>query len=386
MRNLEFITRFFDPPAGSYFLFGPRGTGKSTWLVRESPDTLVVDLLDPAQHRRYLASPERLLDVVRGREDTDTVIIDEVQKAPELLDAVHKLMEEDHKLRFVLTGSSARKLKRTGVDMLAGRAVRRAMHPFLAAELGERFDLDAALQHGLVPVVVDSTDPYDTVQTYVALYIQQEVQAEGLVRNAGQFARFLEAVSFSQGSPINLSNVSRECEVHRKVVESFVEILEDMLIGVRLPVFTRRTRRATTQHPKFYFFDCGVFRALRPAGPLDRPAEIDGGALEGLVFQHLRAWRDYSGGRHELFFWRTRTGVEVDFVVYGDHGIDAVEVKNTARIRSRDLRPLKAFIEEFPQARGLMLYRGNETLRIDDIPCVPVDRFLRGLVPGTSIL
>ena len=310
------------------------------------------------------------------------MVIDEVQKVPALLDVVHQLIEQREDLQFILTGSSARKLKRTGIDLLAGRAILKSMHPFMAAEMGEMFDLEKALQLGLVPLIVAADDPEVTLGAYAALYLREEVQMEGLVRSIDGFGRFLEAISFSHGQVLNVSDVARECQVGRKSVEGYIEILEDLLLSFRLPVFTRRARRQLIGHPKFFLFDAGVFRSLRPSGPLDRPAEIDGAALEGLVAQHLRAWNAYGKDRHSLYYWRTRAGNEVDFVVYGPDGLWALEVKNARNIRSKDLSGLRAFVKDYPEARAGLLYRGEERLEIDGILCLPCGEFLSGLVPG----
>jgi predicted AAA+ superfamily ATPase len=191
-------------------------------------------------------------------------------------------------------------------------------------------------------------------------------------------------VSFSHAAPLNVSNVARECQVERRTAAGYVEVLEDLLLCFRLPVFTRRARRETAAHPKFYLFDAGVFRSLRPAGPLDRPEEIEGAALEGLVAQHLRAWIAYRSGDLELFSWRTRSGVEVDFVVYGADAFLAIEVKNTGRIRPEDLRALRAFRADYPTCVPILLYRGEDRRRIDDILCVPVEEFLVGLRPDRT--
>ena len=349
------------------------------------PDALFLDLLEPALHRSLSARPERLRELLAGAPRVDTVVIDEIQRVPELLTVVHALIEEPSPPRFILTGSSARKLRRGGVDLLGGRAVHRTMHPFMAAEL-PGFDLGRALETGLLPLVTSAADPADVLGAYASLYLEQEVQAEGLTRNVGNFARFLEAVSFSHGSLLNVSAVARECEVERKVVNGYVGILEDLLLAFRLPVFRRRAKRATVTHEKIYLFDAGVFRSLRPKGPLDRPEEIDGQALEGLVAQHLRAWTAYS--RHDMgvFFWRTRAGTEVDFVVYGDLGLQAFEVKNADRVYSSDLRALRAFREDYPEAGTALLYRGRERLRIDGIWCLPVQEFLRGIMPDRGLL
>ncbi len=379
---METIVRFFNPPAGSFFLFGPRGTGKSTLVRAAFPDALYVDLLDPEVHRSLSARPERLRDRLAAHGRPATVIIDEIQKVPALLDLVHALLEEKTGLRFILTGSSARKLRRQGVDLLAGRAVLTSLHPFMAAELGEQFRIDDALGYGLLPVVLDSPDPRRVLDTYATLYVREEVQMEGLVRDIGPFSRFLEAVSFSHASTLNISNVARECEVGRKTVDSWIQVLEDLLIAYRVPVFTKRARRALSTHAKFYLFDAGVYRSLRPMGPLDRPEEIGGHLLEGLVGQHLRAWIDYSGTDTRLYFWRTRSGVEVDFVLYGSEGLTAIEVKSAARLRPQDLRSLKAFREDYPESSTILLYRGNEPLLRDGILCLPCDDFLQALVPG----
>jgi len=382
---MAFVPRFFKPPEGHYYLFGPRGTGKSTWLRHTYPDALWLDLLSPDVERRFAARPERLRERIAGTPEARVVVVAEVQRVPELLPVVHQLIEERSGLSFVLTGSSARKLKRTGVDLLAGRAVLRSLHPFMAAELGEAFDLERALLQGLLPVVWDSGHPEDTLAAYAGLYVKEEVQAEALVRDLGGFHRFLEALSFSQASILNLTEVARDCQVHRKTVEGYLGVLEDLLLAFRVPVFRRRARRQITAHPKLFFSDVGVYRSLRPAGPLDRSEEIAGAALEGLVAQHLRAWIDYSGAQATLSFWRTRGGAEVDFVVYGQDTFWAAEVKHSARVRRADLRSLRAFGEDYPQAKLRLLYRGTETLEIEGVRCLPCEDFLRGLLPGQAL-
>lgn len=382
------IRRFFALPEQSFFLLGPRGTGKTTWLREQLPDALFVNLLRPDTYRELVARPERLRELVLGNPTQRDVVIDEVQRAPQLLHVVHDLLESSSggQRRFVLTGSSARKLRRGGVDLLAGRAVGRTLHPFLAAEL-PAFSLQRSLEMGLVPLVLGAADPADTLRAYATLYIEQEVQTEGLVRNVGEFARFLEAVSFSHGSVLSLSAVARDSAVSRKTVEAFVGILEDLLLAFRLPVFTRRAKRQAAAHPKFFFFDAGVFRSLRPRGPLDRPEEIEGAALEGLVAQHLRGWIAYSGtgDAYGLYSWRTRSGVEVDFVVYGDAGFWAIEVKNAAQVRPADVRALRAFADDYPQCEPLLLYRGEVSLQVNGVRCVPVERFVVQLTPGRSL-
>ncbi len=382
---MEMVRRFFNAPKGSYFLFGPRGTGKSTWLRQSFPDAIYIDLLDHEVFRRYLAGPERLGDVISGSNRARTVILDEIQKIPSLLDEVHRLMETENQRRvqFILTGSSARKLKRGGTDLLAGRAVLKTLHPFLAAELGSRFQFARNLELGMLPLVLDSTEPLETLKAYVSLYLREEVQAEGLVRNIGNFARFLEAMSFSHASLLNTSEVARECQVNRKTVEGFIEALEDLLLGFRLPVFTKRAERKLVEHSKFYYMDAGVFRSLRPKGPLDSPEEIGGACLEGMVAQHLRAWIAYSKEDKKLYFWRTKAGLEVDFVVYGEDAFLAIEVKRSRTVSSKDVRSLLAFREDYPKAQACLLYGGKERIKINGILCLPCEEFLMGLVPDT---
>ena len=379
------LGRFLQPPSGSFFLFGPRGTGKTTWLRESVPNALFINLLQPETYRELRARPERLRELVLGNPGQSDIVLDEVQRVPDLLPVVHDLIESNPARRFVLTGSSARKLRREGVDLLGGRAVLRTMHPFMAAEL-PTFDLDQSLQRGLVPLVVMAGDPDDVLKAYATLYLEQEVQAEGLVRNVGSFARFLEVVSFSHGSVLNIANVARETQVSRKTVEGYLGILEDLLLAWRLPVFTRKAQRATIAHPKLFLFDAGVYRTLRPAGPLDRPQEIEGAALEGLIAQHLRAWVAYGRSDFELSYWRTRAGSEINFIVYGPEGFWAVEVKNASSVRAEDVRALRTFTEDYPSCEPLLVYRGDVRLAVQGVRCVPAQDFLVGLRPGHDLM
>ena len=381
---MEIVSRFFRRPEQSFFLFGPRGTGKSLWARETYQDALWVDLLDPETYRLYTGRPERLREVIEGNPRKGTVVIDEVQKIPELLAVVHGIIEDNRGLQFVLPGSSASKLKRGGVDLLAGRALVRTLHPFMATELGKSFQLGTSLRHGLLPLVVASPDPEEVLKAYHLLYLREEVQQEGLVRNIGNFYRFLEAISFSHASVLTVANVARECEVERKTVEGFIGILEDLLLSFRLPVFTRRAKRTTATHSKFFLFDAGVFRSLRPKGPLDRPEETEGAALEGLIVQHLRAWNAYRGEHNELDYWRTRSGLEVDVVLYGGDGFWAIEIKNSRKVYPRDTRSLRAFKEDYPECEAILLYRGKERLKLGQILCLPCEEFLRHLHPSEN--
>lgn len=236
-----------------------------------------------------------------------------------------------------------------------------------------------------MPGVLGAPDPKEALRAYLALYIREEVKAEGLIRDLDAFGRFLEAISFSHGAPLNLASVARECHVSRTSVEGFVEVLEDLLLAWRMPVFEKRAQRQLSAHLKFWWFDTGVFRSIRPAGPLDRPEEIGGAALEGLVAQQLRAWLDLGARGTKLYFWRTKSGLEVDFVGYGEEHFFALEVKSGARLDGSDLRGLRAFAEDYPEAELRCLYRGERRQRIGGVLCLPVEEFLLGLRPGEDL-
>ncbi|EKD75479.1 MAG: hypothetical protein ACD_44C00116G0002, partial [uncultured bacterium] len=307
----------------SLFLFGPRGTGKTQWVKRHFREALYIDLLRYEDYLALQANPSRLENLVLAH-PSPWVVIDEVQKIPELLDEVHRLIENNQR-SFVLTGSSSRKLKQRGVNLLAGRALTYHMHPLTITEMGERFNLEKALTYGLLPASCLEADPKRFLESYVTTYLREEIMQEGLTRNIGAFNRFMEIASFSQGSQLNLANIAREVCVSRKMIAGFFEILEDLLIAVQLPCFDKRAERQMVQHPKFYYFDVGVYRQLRPKGPLDTPTEIGGAALETLFLQHLRAFIDYYHLDLKIYFWRTNTGMEVDFILYGEKGLFAFE-------------------------------------------------------------
>ena len=376
------VKRAFACGNESFFLFGPRGTGKTTWLKENFKDAFVVDLLKNDIRLRLAANPERLRDMVVANGDCNQVVIDEIQKVPSILDVIHSLMEDFPEKQFVLTGSSARKLKRANVDLLGGRALELKMHPFMASELGNSFDLDEAMTTGLVPVIGKYANRQRQLSAYLQLYIREEVEQEGLVRNLEAFSRFLEAMAFSHGGVLSASDISRECMVKRATVDGYMQILKDLLIGETLPVFSKRAKRRLIAHEKFYYFDAGVFRKLRPVGRLDSPADINGQALEGLVYQHLCAYCDYSGYENALSYWRTSSGAEVDFVVYTPDDFAAIEVKHSDRVTRSDLDGLRLFGTDYPEATRILLYRGKEQVMMDGVLIVPVERYLKELVPG----
>lgn len=373
------IKRDINIPSTSFFLFGPRGTGKSTFVKSLiNKNSLYIDFLDPDTFRTYTAFPETLIKTVSALNPAQ-VIIDEVQKVPQILDVVHKIMEE-RKILFILTGSGARKLKKTGADLLGGRALYCRMHPFTANELGKSFSLDKALKTGLIPVVERSVDPVKTLSAYVDIYLREEIMAEGLVRNLGTFTRFLEIISFSHGAVLNVSNLARECQTGRGIVTGYIDILEDLLLAYRLTVFTRRAKRKTASHPKFFLFDNGLYRRLRQRGPLDIESEISGPALEGLVGQHIRAYSDFALQDTHLYYWRSSAGNEVDFVLYGGKTFVAIEVKNTKVVRPIDYNGLVSFGDDYPEASLVLIYRGSVLMKHKNILVVPVEMFLQN--PG----
>ena len=365
------------PKAKSFFLFGPRGTGKTTWVKSAFPKAAYIDLLEAELFNDLTANPQRLSNFIPPG-FKDWVIIDEVQWIPELLHEVHRLIETQ-KYRFILTGSSPRKLKRKGPNLLAGRALILSMHPFSVAELGNDFQLDHSLKYGQLPSVYTEADPKKYLEAYVRTYLEEEIRQEGLTRNLSAFARFLEAASFSQGSVLSISSVARECHVERKVVESFFSILEDLMIGYRIPIFSKKAKRRLIVHPKFYFFDVGVFRTLRPMGPLDTPEEVDGIALETLFLQELIALNSALNLGYKIFYWRTSNGREVDFVLYGPKGLLSFEIKRTSRITSTMLGGLKSFLTDYPMAKAYFVYGGNRRMHEGKIEVVPVLEILKNL-------
>lgn len=371
-------TRILKPQKNkSFFLFGPRGTGKTTWQKKQFPDALYFDLLNSEIYNDLLARPNRL-EAMIPKSWNKPVVLDEVQRVPVLLHEVHRLIE-NRGIVFALTGSSARKLKRGEANLLAGRALTYYLHPLTAEELGKDFNLEHSLRFGHLPSTFKEQDPKKYLESYISTYLREEVQQEGLTRNLGAFSRFLETASFSQAQLLNISAVARECAIHQKVAENYFSIIEDLLIAARVPVFTKRAKRRLAMRPKFFFFDAGIYRALRPKGPLDTPEEIDGATLETLVFQELRAYIHYHNLDYEIYFWRTAAGQEVDFILYGSKGIIAIEIKRSGRVTEEMLGGLKMFRKEYPVARTYFLTAGDRDGWESDIRIIPIEKFLKNI-------
>jgi uncharacterized protein len=353
----------------SIFLFGPRGTGKTSWIKDNLIDSLYIDLLDFNFYSMLSANPTRLSDLIPPGY-SDWIVIDEVQRVPELLNEIHRLIESK-KYKFLLTGSSARSLKRHGINLLAGRALRYYMHPLVVQEIGKDFNLEHALKFGMLPAATLHSDPKKYLETYIQTYIREEVLQEGLTRNIGSFTRFLEVASFSQGSILNFSEIARELSLNRQLVASYFDILEDLLIASRINPFSLRAKRKLVSHQKFFFFDVGVYKFLRPRGPLDSVEEIDGAALETLFFQSIQAINEYFELGYKIYFWRTSLGQEVDFVLYGQNGLHAFEIKRSAQITTKSLKGLKAFGVDYPEAKLYMLYFGKHREYHGNIQVIP---------------
>ncbi len=382
---MKYIPRNMIPPKGSYFLLGPRGTGKSTWLLHHYPDATRIDLLLGEEERRFSSYPERIRDVANSLPPGSVLILDEIQRVPRLLPEIHALIEQQKEIQFIMTGSSTRKLRRSVSDLLGGRALMRQMGPFLASELGPEFSIEKALQTGLIPLIWSSSDPEERLKNYFSLYLKEEVHAEGLVRQIGDFARFLEVASFSHASLWTTADISRESSVKRSTVDNYLQILEDLFLAFSLPVFARRAKRRLVSHQKFYFFDPGVYRILRPRGILDNSQEIEGLALEGLIAQHLRSWVLAQHEPHSLSFWRTQTKLEVDFVIYGPTGFWAIEVKRSCNLGPDDVRGMLAFKEEYPEAECFFVAPVARPENYRGFPILPIEKFLLGLAPDRLI-
>ena len=373
-------------PDRSCFLFGPRGTGKSTWIRTAIPAAASYDLLDAAESIRLAADPRLLARETAHVPAGGWVAIDEIQKVPALLDEVHRLIEL-RRLRFVLSGSSARKLRRGGTNLLAGRADMRRLYPLVSAEMGATTDIDRMIEYGSLPLAVTGSDPKAFLKSYALTYLQEEIRAEALTRNLGGFARFLEVAARQNAQVTNAAGIARDVGVSRQSVQNWFDILVDTLLGSWLPAW--KLKRATKQvaHPKFYLFDSGVARALSGRLPYPASPEERGGLLETLVHNELCAYLEYSGLGYPLFFWRTPDGVEVDFLCETASGYTAIEVKAAAGWRSTASRgPARIASELGPKnVRCFGVYLGAREAEYEPCRVLPAADFLRRLWAGEII-
>lgn len=371
------------PPAGkeTFFLWGPRQSGKTTLLRQTYPDARWIDLLQADAFRRYLQNPELLREEIVADRTVRMVVIDEVQKVPALLDEVHWL-HENRRVRFALCGSSARKVKRGGANLLGGRAVRYELHGLTAAEIGKGFDLTRALNHGYLPAIYLADRPQRLLESYVADYLKEEVAAEGLVRNLPVFSSFLNVAALSDTELVNFSTAARDCGVSSHTIKAYFQILEDTLLGRWLPAYTKRPKRRVIRAPKFYFADVGVVNRLAARGTLQPGSELYGKAFENWVFHELSTHNAYAERLASISYWRLASGVEVDFVV-NDFEV-AVEAKATRKVTSDHLKGLRSLVEDHPRVRSRIVVslEPNARRTEDGILILPAREFCLQLAAG----
>lgn len=339
-------------PKEHYFLWGPRQTGKTTLLKAQHPEAMWIDLLKAEEYKRYLDSPEFLRRTALTLPENSWIVIDEVQKVPQLLDEVHWLIENQH-VNFALCGSSARKVKRGHANLLGGRALRFELFGLVYKELLEAFDLTRALNHGYLPRHYLSDDPQPRLRSYVADYLKEEIAAEGLTRNLPGFSSFLSMAALGDTEQVSYTTIARDCGVSGPTVKSYFQILEDTLLGTWLPVYAAKAKRRISTSPKFYFFDVGVVNHLARRGQMEPGSELYGKALENWVFHELNAYNHYAKRWLALSFWRLTSGIEVDFVV-GNLEL-AIEVKATARPKAVHFKGLRELNKEHANLRQRLL-------------------------------
>lgn len=376
------IQKLLEIREDSMFLWGPRQTGKSTLLKQLFPDAPYYDLLKSEVYTLYKMKPSRLRDECMMMDEGEVVIIDEVQKIPELLDEVHWLMV-NRGIHFILCGSSARKLKRSGANLLGGRAIRKTLHPLVSAEIPD-FDIDKAVNVGMLPRHYLASSPAKRIQAYVGDYLQQEVIAEALVRNLDSFTRFMEVAAISDGEMVNYTKIASECGVSSKTVKEYFVILQETLLGNMLPAYTKTVKRRVQVAPKFYYFDVGITNYLLHRDPLRRGTAEYGHAFEHLIVQEVMAYMDYSESMKGLSFWHTQNNVyEVDLVV-GNAEV-AIEIKSSDNVTTSHLKGLKAFGEEHPDCKLIVVSLEERPRMMNSVEIWPAQAFLKRLWDGKVV-
>lgn len=359
----------------SCFLFGPRQCGKSSLVRATLPDAHIFDLLSGDTFTRIARNPNYIEETCR---DSRPIVIDEIQKLPSLLDEVHRLIETKG-LKFLLTGSSARKLRKSGVNLLGGRARVRHLHPFSASELGEKFNLDLAVNNGLIPGIWDSDDPEEDLAGYVSLYLEQEIMMEGATRNLPAFSRFLEIAALSNGEQINYQSIASDAQVPRSTIQEYFRILKDTLLASEVPVWRKGQSRKTVETAKFYLFDTGVTRRLQRRKPLVRGTPEYGHAFESWIMHELSSYISSSRRDSEISYWRTRTNLEVDFIINGEI---AIEAKTTRNVIKDDLKGLRAIADEGTFRRRILISDEPLEREVDGILILPWRKFIDQLWSG----
>lgn len=375
--------RLVAPPKGSFFLFGIRGVGKSTWARNQFPDAHLVDLLDESCYQTLVANPGLLASEIRALPPRRVVVLDEVQRVPALLNEVHRAIETSRR-RFVLLGSSARRLKTATTNLLAGRAIVRIMYPLVPAELGAHFDLERVLRFGSIPLVWRADDPRATLDAYVQLYVREEIRSEALVRNLPAFLRFLPVAALFHGQVINVSGLARDSAASRTTVEGYLGILQDTLLATLLPAFEPRLRVRERRHPKLYWVDPGLVRAAkRQLGPVG--AEERGALLEGLILTLLRAHNESSELFDEIAYWAPLQArqTEVDFLLRRGREHLALEIKGQSRFASVQASGLRAIVDLPRVVRRVLVYLGDRRLRTEDgIDVWPLEALFHAVAAG----
>jgi len=334
---------FIGSEQESIFFWGARQTGKSTLLKMLFPNALWFDLLLSNEYERLSKKPELLRETILANLNVSPVIIDEIQRMPELLNEVHWLIS-NHNVRFILSGSSPRKILRNGANLLGGRALRYELYPLISVEIPD-FDLIRALNHGLLPRHYDSANPHKLLSSYIGSYLKDEIVAEARIRNVQTFSRFLEIAALTNGEMVNYSNIATDCGISVPTIKEYFQILNDTLIGRYLPSFQKRPKRRVITAPKFYLFDVGITNYLLNRRKIEYGTELFGKAFEHFIYQEIYAHSRYSDVNYPMYYWRTASQIEIDFVL-GDHEV-AIEVKSTNEANPRHLKGLKAFAEEY---------------------------------------
>jgi len=385
MKIIDRILNIELPPRQSAFLWGARKTGKSTYLKKNFPDSLVFDFLKSDLFIEFSKNPSLLREQLLAQNEAmigHPVILDEVQKVPQILDEVHWLIENKG-FQFILCGSSARKLKRGQANLLGGRAWRYEMLPLTTVEIGG-VDLLRALNHGLIPTHYLQNNYKKSLSAYVRDYLKEEVFNEGLTRNIPAFSRFFDAIGYSHGELTNYSNIARECGVSSKTVKEYYQILVDTLLGTMVEPFKKRKNRQTiSKASKFYLFDVGVAGAITHREIYEEKGELFGKAFEHFILMQMVAHRSYSELEYEINFWRTKSGMEVDFIL--GKGEIAIEIKGSSSVDNRDLKPLSAFIEEYSPRKGFVVCNEKAKRVHGNVMVIPWRMFLDDLWEGRVI-
>jgi len=357
------------------FLWGARQVGKTTLLEMLYPEARYYDLLRSVDFERFVRRPALLSEELETAREGELVIIDEIQKVPQLLDEVQGLIHRKN-IQFILSGSSPRKLKRIGANLLGGRALKRTLFPLVSAEIPD-FDLQKAINNGMIPRHYAVNNAWERLRAYIGVYLNEEIREEALSRNLNSFTRFLEVAAMTNGEMVVYKNIAQDCGIDHRTVKEYFEILQDTLIGYLIPGFSATQKRRAIIAPKFYYFDVGIANYLLNK-KTNNPGTIDfGHAFEHLIIQELIAYLSYSGSEEKLSYWRTSSGYEVDAII--GNGRIAIEIKSSAEVNSRHLKGLKAFQEDFPESRAVVVSMDTSRRIMSGVEIIPVREFLKML-------